>query len=310
MTQLLLIPACLAIGFGLSRFVRAPDEWSRLFSKTVIWASFPALIACQLPALLASTELSWLLAIPISMAWIQFAIAGLLFWSLGSRLQLSRTTVGCLIMTVGLGNTSFVGFPLIQALHGEAGLRVALLIDQLGTFLALSTLGLVVASSYSGRSLRFNEILRRIFLFPPFAALCLTVLAWLFVPAVLDAGFSIFKIISLTLVPFALLAVGLQLNFERSTWAKWRKPLGIGLTAKLLFVPTVFYLFYWQILEVRDLTSQVTILESAMAPMITGAIVAAEFGLEPRLASLMVSVGIPISLVSVPAWNYLFLRLT
>jgi predicted permease len=50
--------------------------------------------------------------------------------------------------------------------------------------------------------------------------------------------------------------------------------------------------------------ARITILEAAMAPMITGAIVAKENDLDPELCSLMVGIGIPLSLLSVPllAW--------
>jgi predicted permease len=52
-----------------------------------------------------------------------------------------------------------------------------------------------------------------------------------------------------------------------------------------------------------DFTARVTILESAMAPMIMAAVVADEFDLDRQLANLMVGVGIPLSLVTVPLWN-------
>jgi predicted permease len=39
--------------------------------------------------------------------------------------------IGCLILTAGLGNTSF-GFPIIEALYGEEGLKTAILVDQPG----------------------------------------------------------------------------------------------------------------------------------------------------------------------------------
>jgi hypothetical protein len=47
---------------------------------------------------------------------------------------------------------------------------------------------------------------------------------------------------------------------------------------------------------------QVTIFEAAMAPMIGGAIVAMDHGLNPRLVTLMVGLGIPLSLLTAAAW--------
>jgi predicted permease len=55
---------------------------------------------------------------------------------------------GCLILTAGLGNTSFLGFPIIEALYGQEGMKTAILVDQPGTFVVLSTLGIIVATMY------------------------------------------------------------------------------------------------------------------------------------------------------------------
>jgi predicted permease len=41
---------------------------------------------------------------------------------------------------------------------------------------------------------------------------------------------------------------------------------------------------------------QVAVLESAMAPMITACILASTHGLKPRLSSMMIGFGIPLSL--------------
>ena len=46
---------------------------------------------------------------------------------------------------------------------------------------------------------------------------------------------------------------------------------------------------------------QVTIFEAASAPMITGSIVASEYGLDPDLSALMVGVGVPLSFLTLPA---------
>jgi len=42
-----------------------------------------------------------------------------------------------------------------------------------------------------------------------------------------------------------------------------------------------------------------------MAPMVTAAIVASAYGLKPRFSSLMLSVGIPLSLITVLIWYWL-----
>jgi len=44
-----------------------------------------------------------------------------------------------------------------------------------------------------------------------------------------------------------------------------------------------------------------------MAPMITGAILASNYGLKPKLSSMMVGVGIPLSFLSLAFWYYILI---
>jgi predicted permease len=77
----------------------------------------------------------------------------------------------------------------------------------------------------------------------------------------------------------------------------------VGLFYKLFFAPAVLLVLYVFILGQRDFVTQVTLLEAAMATMITSAVVAAEFSLDEELANLMVGVSVPLSLCTVSVWN-------
>ena len=66
--------------------------------------------------------------------------------------------------------------------------------------------------------------------------------------------------------------------------------------------PALVALLFVVILGARGVHIQVTLFEAAMAPMITGSIVAAEHDLDPSLSSLMVGVGIPLSFLTLPLW--------
>ena len=72
--------------------------------------------------------------------WIVFLFCWLLIHNIGKRLNWSRAKTGALILTTGLANTSFVGIPLLQAVVGDEAISYALLADQPGSFLILSTL--------------------------------------------------------------------------------------------------------------------------------------------------------------------------
>ncbi|MGZ9075100.1 MAG: hypothetical protein ACXW13_04925 [Burkholderiaceae bacterium] len=91
-------------------------------------------------------------------------------------MNLSAAATGAMILTGGLANTSFVGLPMIEAWIGRDGLPYGIVIDQLGSYLALSTFGLVVAARYSGQPLQWSVMWRRIVTFPPLIALVIAIL--------------------------------------------------------------------------------------------------------------------------------------
>jgi len=88
------------------------------------------------------------------MPWGLFVLGAAAFYVLVRLLRLQAPTVGALTLLGGFGNTSFVGLPMIESLYGRDGLGRGPLIDQLGSHLALSTLGLLATAIYStgGRS--------------------------------------------------------------------------------------------------------------------------------------------------------------
>ncbi len=78
--------------------------------------------------------------------------------------------------------------------------------------------------------------------------------------------------------------------------------LSLGLAYKLLLAPALILLLYAVLADRRDPAIAVCVLEAAMAPMITGAIVAASYGLKPKLANMMVGIGIPLSFLTLLGW--------
>ena len=79
----------------------------------------------------------------------------------------------------------------------------------------------------------------------------------------------------------------------------------MGLLYKLILTPAVIYLLYVVILQQHSKMIEVAVMESAMAPMITASILASSNGLKPRLSSMMVGFGIPISFITLVFWYFI-----
>jgi hypothetical protein len=71
--------------------------------------------------------------------------------------------------------------------------------------------------------------------------------------------------------------------------------------------PALIYVLYVLILNQDSKMIEVAIMESAMAPMITASILASTHGLKPRLSSMMIGFGIPLSFITLAFW-YVVLR--
>jgi hypothetical protein len=295
--NLILLILCFIAGMVLHRFKRMPVNTPAVLNSFIIHVSFPALILLSVHDLKISGNVGLMAA----MAWIVFALAAGFFWLIGRWLNLPRRTVGALILTGGLCNTSYVGLPMIEAYYGHQGLASGIIVDQLGSFLVLSTLGITVAGIYSSGRPGIVEMVRRIVLFPPFIAL---VIALLLIPLEYPAWFTIvIKRMGDTLAPLALLAVGFQLRLGHL--AGNGKNLAIGLAFKLVLAPLVLFLLYVPLLGAHGQAIQITLFEAAMPPMITAAILATEHDLDPPLATLMVALGLVISFFTLGAWWYL-----
>ncbi len=308
MNNFIVIFVCLIAGMLCKHLRNFPTQSAQALNSFVIYLSLPALVLSQVPKLLVAMDFHGLWWLPVSMAWLSFILSFVVFLLLGKKLNWSNAKIGALILVAGLGNTSFVGFPLLEALIGHHAIPIGILIDQPGSFLVLSTLGIMVAAAFSGNKVTIKFVLKRIFTFPPFIALLLSVLWFLADLKGHDLCVDSFDKIASTLVPLALFSVGLQLKLDINVLRKRWMPLTIGLCFKLLVLPAFFAFFYMKVLGRNDLATQVSVLESAMATMITSAIVASEFNLDNEIANLMVGIGIPLSLITVPLWNYFLFK--
>ena len=295
MANIILLAVCLLAGFGLKKTGRFHLSTPVVMNSFIIHISLPALAILHIHTMRLDSSM----ALTASMAWLLFGCSWLLFSSAGRLFRLDRKTVGALIVVAGLGNTSFVGLPMIEAYFGRDYLGTGIIADQLGSFMVLSTLGIFVATYYSSGTVSARQMARKVLMFPPFQAL---VLALVLRPVPFPGWtVTILEKLGGTLTPLALFSVGFQLQFcEMKAIAK---PLTAGLAYKLLLGPASIYLLYITLLGGTGTVVQVTIFEAAMAPMITAGIIAIDHDLKPQLVGMLVGIGIPLSFVTLHLWH-------
>jgi malate permease and related proteins len=168
MPNLVLLITCFLLGIVMRRLGRFPEATPSVLNAFIINVSLPALMLLYVHELPIDRSLAY----PAAMAWVLFGLGVVFFITLGRAAGWSRGTIGGLILVGGLANTSFLGLPMIETFYGEEHLGLGILIDQLGTYMVLSTLGILIAVTYAAGAASPAAIAWKILRFPPFSRRC------------------------------------------------------------------------------------------------------------------------------------------
>lgn len=278
-----LLVTSLGLGFLARRTGLFPRDTHVAVNALVLYVALPALVL----RVMHEVPLTPGLLVGAAMLWLQFLLAWALFALLGRAFDLPRGVVGALVLTAGLSNTAFVGLPVIEAALGPGALGVAVFVDQMGSFLTVSTLGMVAAAWAAGKATDARAMVRKVVLFPPFLALVAALLLRpLHYPPFVET--TLHRLGEL-LTPLALFSVGFQL--EHTGLRTRLGALGVGLTYKLVLSPLIAGLVLLLFVSAESVVWKVTVLQCAMSPMVTGGILASQNQLDPPLAAAMVGVG-------------------
>lgn len=287
MENFILIVLAIAIGYGLKRLNIFSEDAAAVLNKFVIFISLPAMILLQIPKLTFSMDVM----IPVIIAWIVIILTAILTLIIAKILHFSKEVTGALMLVAVLTNSSFLGIPIINAYLGDEALPFILVYDQLGTFLALATYGIFVAAYYSNKSeINIRIMVVKILTFPPFISLIIA-LFLIGIPFSQEIT-NVLAILANTIVPIALVAVGLQLQLKLP--GHEIKPFSMALLIKLVIAPLIA-LAIVKTAGWSNLAASVSVMEAGMAPMITAGAMASLSGLAPRLSSAIVGYGILVS---------------
>jgi predicted permease len=275
---------------------RIPDfhaETGNVLNRFVIYISLPALIFLNIPELASTKNLLVTAIVP----WGTLIFSCVVILILSKALKWKRDTTGCLLLMIPLGNTSFLGIPMVKAFFGDHAVSYALLYDQLGSFLALATYGSLIVALYGTVDSKpsVGSVVKKVVSFPPFIALVLAFFFKTFSYSPIVVGFL--TMLSSTLVPLVMIAVGFQLTLGLSR--EMSSQLGIGLAIKLVAAPMAA-LFCCKIIGLEGEVVQVSIFEAGMPPMVSAGVLAISADLSPPLTAALVGIGIVLSFATLP----------
>lgn len=222
-----------------------------------------------------------------SLAWVSIVLCISVAYIIARLYKLSNKDLRTFLLVSSFGNTAFLGYPYAFSYFGQEGLQIAIIYDNLGSFLMVSFLGVMVASG--------KPDLKEVLLFPPFLGLVLGfVLRGIPLHPSLDKTLDFVAPSTLPVVLFALgLSIslgGIKDNLKFSFLA-----VLIKVSVSILAVSLV-----GRFMELSTVAFKVSLLESAMPPMMFSAVLALRYNLNPNLAFASVGLGMVLSFFYVP----------
>lgn len=290
MEQFAFIIALLAIGILLQK-ADAPLDFAKSLNFFVIYVALPATVLLQVPKIHFDLSAIGVIITP----WLLVPIV------MGIVMMMTRhhppQVRAALLLVMPLGNTSFVGIPVVHTLLGEEAIGYVLMYDQFGTFLILSLYGAAVIARYETGVFHKRLIVKKLLLFPPFLFLLFAL-----VFGQMPIGIQPYlQILSSTLVPLALVSVGYSMKFGGEVdYALFTQ----SLVLKLIIMPILAFGILFA-MGTEPLALKTAVLESGMPSMITAGALAIAAGFAPALSAALVGYGIIVSLVTLPMIIYL-----
>lgn len=291
---MLTVVALLGLGVLVGRWPNRPAGLGRGLDWFVVRVAFPARIITLVPSIRADASA----LVPVGAAWGVMIFLIVLLVVLGRVLGWSRRTLGTLLVVVPFGNTAFLGFPTVEAILGSDHLGYALLYDQLGSFVALATVGSLLLGMYgSGAKPTVGSVTRRMLTFPPFVALLVgAALTQVSTPVLVD---DVAGALGATLVPLAIVSIGMRLRVPSSVSSI--VPLVVGIACRVAAAPLAL-VGVVAFAGVDGPAWSATVVEAGMSSGVVASILAADNGLDGELAANLSGLGVPVAVLLAPLW--------
>lgn len=292
MENFILIAVFVGLGILFRRIEAFPDQTAQALNMFALYVALPAVILLKVPQLTFSSDM----IVPAVTPWAMLLLSALLVYFVGKSMRWSRETIGVLLLVVPIGNTSFMGVPMVSAFFGETGIPYLIIYDQVGTMLIFALYGSVILAMFGREGeIKVAEVAKRAILFPPTMALLagLMLRYWPYPEAVTKG----LETLAGMLTPLVMTAIGFQLRIRLSPAVI--RPLGFGLAVKLAVAP-VAALIGCRLLGLNELSADIAIFEAGMPPMVTAGALAIAAGMLPELAAALVSLGMALAFVTLP----------
>ncbi len=311
--------AMLALGNVLSRAKKMNESHQAFLNWLVYYISLPALIfvgiAAQPIRNLMHADFIWTTLASMLLIQILFIVIALC-------MRLDKKTAVVMVFSTYWSNCAYMGFPLTQSAFGDTGFLMAAILNSV-TMPILVSVTFVMISFCSDKRQSVLKSVRDALLNPIILssiagilyALCADLLGFgegggRRLPTVagelLGVCETALKTVGTMGISLALIAVGGKLRFR--FFGKNVLPLVLSTAGKLVVLPLIALLIMRKFFPQADpAVAGSAVLLMVMPAAVTGAVIAAKFGLNEEFVSATLAVSMLGSVAAIPVWLYFLL---
>jgi hypothetical protein len=301
--DIMIIIVLLILTGYLSKYFKILKENDRVvLNNIVVYIAMPSTIFLTIMKNVSPADLPQFLKLPI-LIFITFVLCGIVGYIIGRFLKLNKKSLGGLILVCALGNTGFLGYPIIYGFYGTEGLTRAIFCD-MGSVFASLLFGTYIGIKF-GESHKDKSVIRELLKFPPLMTSILSIILVFF-------GYNInnfpeffiktLNYLSNATIPLIMLSLGLSLS---PSSAKFGTMYGIiasfvrmGIAPFMAFVLSSIFLM-------TGLEKNVLILESAMPSAMMSLVFAVLYELDIKLVASACFITTVVSLIVLPNMAHL-----
>lgn len=291
LSTIVVILAMIFLGYFLKRIDLLHVKDINVLNKVAINVAMPCLIFSSLYAADLS-NISNLAIMPIVSLSVG-AISTIIIFIILKMKGFSKKRFWGAVIPVTIGNTAFLGFPIVLGVFGQIGLLRAIFYD-MGTLIMFLSLSIILMINFGGT---FKEIAKKILSFP---------VLW---GVILGISFNILNIpigmivddfigyLAAAAIPIIMISLGLSLQFKGLK--KNLKVAGLDVFVKLFIAP-IIALILVTLLGLSGIEYKIAIIEAAMPSGILTLILAVTYKLDFKIAANCSIVTTIFSLLTLP----------
>lgn len=279
----------IAVGYLIKKLGVVSRDDGRILNRLVLYLTLPMM---NLRAVM-NTKLSWdLLLLPLILLFVGVAMCLLSHYP-ARWLHLSPRDKGTFMVAL-CGFMGSLLYPFVEAVYGDRGIQATAICD-LGNAIAIFAVAYYISFRYSPHGhFRPIDAVKKVLLFFPMHAFALGFL--LNISGVALRGLPADLVNALAVVNSPLMLLGLGIYLELDVSRQEREVVAVNMAYKYVLGALLAGLVLW-LLPYRGPLRAVMFLFPLMPTSLSSLLYSVEQGLNPRLAAMLISSSMVISLI-------------